>query len=98
VASAGTPAAGTLESMSPSTAPADESTDSTVSPSCPRHDRAPGEGWATLAMLLTMVVVGAGLALLSDLGDGWRFLVMVASGVAAALTTQSLIRRARIHP
>lgn len=62
------------------------------------QDRLPDHAPALLALLITLVAVGGGLALWTTLGDSTRLVIMVAVGLAAGAATLAAVRRARIHP
>lgn len=53
---------------------------------------------ALLALLITLVAVGGGLALWTTLGESTRLVIMVAAGLTVAAATLTVARRARIHP
>lgn len=80
------PAEDLTDPGAPVTAPADQG------PPLPEH--AP----ALLALLITLIAVGGGLALWTTLGESTRLVIMVAVGLAVAAATLTIARRARIHP
>ncbi|WP_413544327.1 hypothetical protein [Citricoccus nitrophenolicus] len=58
----------------------------------------PDHAPALLALLITLITVGGGLALWTALGESTRLVIMVAGGLAVATATLMIARRARIHP
>ena len=58
----------------------------------------PDHATALLALLITLITVGGGLALWTTLGESTRLVIMAAVGLAVGAATLMIARRARIHP
>ncbi|NUL46669.1 hypothetical protein F7P69_15905 [Cellulosimicrobium funkei] len=58
----------------------------------------PDHAPALLALLITLVTVGGGLALWTTLGESTRLVIMAAVGLAVGAAALTIARRARIHP